>query len=393
MANIINETSITLMVGNSTQLTLTNSVAQASTYITITAQNTAYFNVSSNLVITGLEPCQNQPLVLAVIDNKTNEQLLTQTLSVTILSINDIINTTPQGLTLTDQFKDDIQYIRNLLDWVDATDTNRPIKQVETNVDELFYLQKIKNKEYFIYDTNTIYSLDEIVFYNNNFYASLIDNNSTPPTTTNWKLVYNFLPQERLYYSTGQQVKTPMSNSRNLLKTTTNPNIALFEIQQDTQFTTPLDILITKGNNYIYFSAQLSVLDNLLQIDCHSLIATNKIDLTQNLNLKTGRYGIALTTQELQDNSLMIGLLVENPNLQEFTYEILGTYLTAPLLGNFTPQETDIIYKLRPNMRLDNSQQETYLSLTQLDANELWELGIIDNPQQIDNLLAYTITF
>lgn len=151
------------------------------------------------------------------IDNKVNQ--VEQNVNTNSSSITDLNNKHTQQQTLIDTNKNNIQTNTTSIDNVKQNLEGTQNLLTQT-INELRTLRPFKYVG--AYSSSTTYKINEMVSYNNAFYLSVEDNNSTTPSTSNnkWIVMENFQQVDLTNYAT----KLELQNTQNTLQNTITTN-------------------------------------------------------------------------------------------------------------------------------------------------------------------------
>lgn len=136
-------------------------------------------------------------------------------------SITDLNNKHNQQQTLIDTNKNNIQTNKTTIDTVNQNLTSTQNLLTQT-IDSLRTLRPFKYVG--AYSSSTTYKINEMVSYNNAFYLSVEDNNSTTPSTTNnkWIVMENFQQVDLTNYATKLELQNTQTTLQNNINTNTN---------------------------------------------------------------------------------------------------------------------------------------------------------------------------
>lgn len=207
-------------------------------------------------------------------------------------SITDLNNKHNQQQTLIDTNKNNIQTNKTTIDTVNQNLTSTQNLLTQT-IDSLRTLRPFKYVG--AYSSSTTYKINEMVSYNNAFYLSVEDNNSTTPSTTNnkWIVIENFQQVDLANYATKLELQNAQTNLQSNIN---NNNTSINRINSD------IDIL---RNTTVKTSTDQTINGTKTftnQIIANQGLTTNTNGIVRSGNLELG-YGSGVAYITPEDNT------------------------------------------------------------------------------------------
>lgn len=207
-------------------------------------------------------------------------------------SITDLNNKHNQQQTLIDTNKNNIQTNTTSIDTVNQNLTSTQNLLTQT-IDSLRTLRPFKYVG--AYSSSTTYKINEMVSYNNAFYLSVEDNNSTTPSTTNnkWIVMENFQQVDLTNYATKLELQNAQTNLQSNIN---NNNTSINRINSD------IDIL---RNTTVKTSTDQTINGTKTftnQIKANGGLTTNTNGIVRSGNLELG-YGSGVAYITPEDNT------------------------------------------------------------------------------------------